>query len=391
MTRLNFAPASLVSKIEESATLAIAAKARKMVEQGRNVIHFGAGEPDFNTPDLLIEAAYTAAKSGETKYTPVAGTNALRRAIAERISADYGISAFRPEEVLVSAGGKQAIFHFLQAALEPGDEVLILSPYWVSFPEMVKLAGGIPVIVKPEQSRVSANEIKRAISSKTRVFIFNSPSNPSGVMVPENEVREILDVLEPHPIWLLSDDTYYQLIYEPARWVSALKIRDGWRSRTCLIGSASKSFAMTGWRLGWAIAPEPMISAMAKFQSQVTSGASSISQAAVLKGLTSGQAFVESFRKTFKKRRDVMTECLRSISGLRWDPPDGAFYVFADFSEVVKDRSVTTFAEELLEKTGVCTIPGEAFGDPKCLRLTYATSEANIREGVRRIEYALKS
>ena len=381
-------PSRLVSSFEESATLALGAKAKKLVAEGRSIINFGVGEPDFNTPEGIIHAAVESAKKGNTKYTAVAGIPALRQAIAKHMTADYGLP-FQEQEVLISSGGKQAIYHFLQAALEPGDEVLVISPYWVSFPEMVKLVGGVPVIVRPKSARLSAKDIQQAITPRTRALILNSPSNPSGAVLSRDEMKEILNVIEPHPIWLLSDDTYYHLVYEPAVFVSPLHVRPEFRERVCLIGSASKSYSMTGWRLGWAVAPAPMITAMTKLQSQVTSNASSLSQAAVLAAVTSFGHVPVEFKAQFVKRRNAMIEGLKEIPGLQWVDPEGAFYVFVDFTKVLKGRKVADYAEELLMKHGVCMIPGEAFGEPAYGRLSYVLSEDDIQEGIRRIKHSL--
>lgn len=378
----------LVGAFEESATLALAAKAKKLAASGRSVINFGVGEPDFNTPNEFIQAAYDRARGGETKYTPVPGTPSLRKVIAESATRDYRV-AIDVDEVLVSSGGKQAIYHFLQATVNPGDEVLILSPYWVSFPEMVKMVGGVPVIVKPAAEKVQAQELAEKISSKTRVLIFNSPSNPSGSVYTADEIRSLLDVIRPNPIWLLSDDTYYQLVFEPAVWTSALHIDASFKDRTCIVGSASKSYAMTGWRLGWAIGPKALISAMSKLQSQVTSGASSLSQAAAEFAIRQGSVQVGGFRKRFKERRDLVIRELSKIPNLGWLKPDGAFYVFVDFSKALDKPSATEFCSRLLEEFGVCLIPGEAFGDARYARLSYALSEGDIKEGISRISRAL--
>ena len=383
-----YKPSSLVLSFEESATLALSAKAKKLAAGGKSIINFGVGEPDFNTPKPFIEAAFKAAEKGETKYTAVQGTPRLRQTIAEKISKDYGVT-YSADEVLVSSGGKQAIFHFLQATVEPGDEVIILSPYWVSFPEMVKLVGGKPVIVSPKSQRITAEEIESKISSKTKAIILNSPSNPSGLVFTPEEVASYSKILLNKNLWILCDDTYYKLIYSPTRWISPLHLHPELKEKICLIGSASKSYAMTGWRLGWALAPQPLIAAMTKLQSQVTSNPSSLSQAAAEEALKIGDSFVEDFRKIFEKRRNFVISELQKIAGLRWMEPAGAFYIFIDFSQFTP--RVSDFCEKLLDQDGVCLIPGEAFGAPQYARLSYALSEADIKEGVRRIEGGLKA
>lgn len=387
--REGFKIASLVSSFEESATLALAAKAKKLAAEGKPVINFGVGEPDFVSDERLIDRAAQAAKKGATKYTPVNGNLSLRGAIAKRISGDYGVS-YSADEVIVSAGGKQAIYHFLQSVLEPQDEVLIFSPYWVSFPEMVKLVGGKPVIVKPGADPVAA--LQRAVSPKTKVLILNSPSNPSGQVWTRAELEGFLKVIESKPVWLMSDDTYYCLCYGQEPWISSVKLRPDFRDRTCIIGSSSKTYAMTGWRLGWALGPKELIAAMTKLQSQVTSNASSLTQAAVEMAVGELHSELSSrLREKFRARRDRMIAGLAKIKGLKWLEPAGAFYVFVDFSGALPaGASVTAFANELLEKSYVCAIPGEAFGEPSFLRFSYALSEAEIDEGLGRLEKALK-
>jgi aspartate aminotransferase len=386
----DYQPTKLVSSFEESATLALAARAKKLAASGRSIINFGVGEPDFNTPKSFIDAAFKAAESGQTKYTPVPGLPNVREAIAERSSKDYGLK-FSADEVIVSSGGKQAIYHFLQAVVEHGDEVIILAPYWVSFPEMVKMVGGKPVIVTAKGDRITAEEIADKISRKTKAIILNSPSNPSGLVFTKEEIQSYLKVFENKPFWILADDTYYKLVFSPAEWVSHLHLKPELKDRTCIIGSSSKSYAMTGWRLGWALAPKPLISAMTKLQSQVTSNPSSLSQAAVVEALKNGEGFVEDFRATFQKRRDLVIAEAKRIPGMKWVKPDGAFYLFMDFSGPLVKPDATAFCENLLENHGVCLIPGVAFGAPAFARLSYALSDADIKEGIRRIEGALKA
>lgn len=381
----------LVAKFEESKTLALGARAKKMAAAGKSIISFASGEPDFNTPSSIVEAAYLAAKSGQTKYTAVNGTPALRSAVASRLNQDYGVDGFEADRVVISTGGKQAIMHGLQAILAPGDEVLILSPYWTSFPEMVKLAGGTPVIVEASDQRVTAADLKKKISAKTKAFIFNSPSNPSGLVFTEQETKELMECILDKNIWLISDDTYYALVYEPAKWVSALRIFPEMIDRSLVVGSTSKSYAMTGWRLGWVHAPEVIAKAITKIQGQVTSGASSISQAAAVEALTNSHHYAEEFRLKFKERRDFLLGRLASISGLNWTEPEGAFYCFIRLDKLVGKGQVSAFCERLLEEFGVCAVPGEAFGQPDFARLSYALSEQQIEEGISRMERALKS
>jgi len=381
--------AKLLSSFEESKTLALAARAKKLKSEGRPVISFASGEPDFLSPASVIKAAYDGAMAGQTKYTPVAGAPDCRRAIAKRVSTDYGVE-FSAEEVAVSNGGKQAIYHFLQATLNAGDEVLIPRPYWTSFPEMVKMVGAKPIIVRSPAGRLRAEDLHAAISPRTRAFIYNSPSNPSGMVYTDEETKSFLEVIKPHPIWLMSDDTYYSLVYEPHRWTSALKLDPSFRDRTCIVGSASKSYAMTGWRIGWGIGPQVLIDGMVKLQGQVTSGASSLSQAGLIEAVGESHKEAEGFKTLFQRRRDLTIEKLSKIKGLSWMEPQGAFYVFIKLKGLLKSESVTEFCERLLEKNSVCMVPGEAFGEPDYARISYALSDAEIIEGIGRLEMALK-
>jgi aspartate aminotransferase len=381
-------PSSFSNRFAESATLELAAKAKALAASGKPVINFSVGEPDFNTPSPIIEAAHAAALRGETKYTAVGGTPQAKAAVAKRLSEDYGVS-FDPQEVVLSTGGKQSIFHFLQATLEPGDEVIIPSPYWTSFPEMVKMVGGTPVIVAGENGRLRAETLKKAITPRTRMLIFNSPSNPHGLVYSKEEIESFLAVIEPHPIWLLSDDTYYSLVYE-GEFHSALRLRPGFRNRTAVVGSLSKSYAMTGWRLGWVVAPRPMAQAITKIQGQVTSGPNSLSQAATVEALGASHATAGEFRNRFLERRDFLLAQLREkLPQLSYMPPQGAFYCFLKMSDLLRGGSVTTFCEKLLQEQFVCLVPGEAFGEPEYARLSYALSEKSIAEGLDRIQKCL--
>ena len=380
-----------MGRFEESKTLALAARAKQLASEGRSIVNFGLGEPDFNTPDVVQEAAVAAMSKGETKYTPVGGRPSLKKAIASRLSEDYGCRIL-PDSIVASAGGKQAIFHFLQAVLEPGDEVIIPAPYWVSFPEMVKMVGAVPKIAQPRGQRLVAEDIERLISPRTRLLILNSPSNPSGEVFSADELQSFVAVVKRHPIWILSDDTYYSLIYSGTSFVSILQIAPEVRDRLCIIGSTSKSYAMTGWRLGWASVPEVVATAMVKLQSQITSNPCSISQAAAEAALAhkNHELITQDFRARFHKRRDHAVSLLRGFQGMTMPTPDGAFYLFLRVAPLLKGQTATSFAHDLLEKWGVCVIPGEAFGAPEYLRLSYALSEAQISEGLARIEKALK-
>jgi len=385
---MTYTPNSLVKSFNESATLTIGARAKKLASEGKSIINFGLGEPDFKTPDAISKAGYDAALGGATKYTAVPGTPELRSTIAKRLTEDYGVS-FLPEEVCAANGGKQSIFHLFQVLLEPGDEVIIPSPYWTSFPEMVKMVGGVPKILSPKGPRLKARELSEAITPRTKLFILNSPSNPSGLYFLEDELKSFADVLHENKIWVMSDDTYYALVYAPQRWTSILKLKPELRERTCVIGSSSKSYAMTGWRLGWAVGPKPLVDAMIKVQGQVTSSPSSVSQAAVVAALTSENHWAAEFRDRYSKRRKVVLEALRAIPGIQVPEPEGAFYAFFDLGQRIPADKVTSFCGDLLENYGVCLIPGEAFGCPSFARLSYCLDEDQIIEGVKRLGKAI--
>lgn len=385
---MNYQSTHLVKTIQESATLKLSARAKALKAEGRSIVNFGAGEPDFNTDLTVIEKAFAKTKEGATKYTAVPGTPAARDAVAERISKDYGFSVER-DEVLLSTGGKQAIYHALQALVEPGEEVLIPSPYWVSFPDMVKLVGGVPKFLPTDEEGVKLSILDQALTSKTKALILNSPSNPSGMLWSEARLKELGKFLKEKGLWLMSDDTYYRLVYPPHQFKSIVSLEPGLREQTVIIGSSSKSYAMTGWRLGWAIGPKPLIKDMAKLQGQVTSCPSSISQSALEVAVLERDSVCEDFLKIFDTRRKLMLDLLSKIEGLEWVDPKGAFYIFVRVSGRMKGRSVSDWSMQLLEKHGVCVIPGEPFGAPEYIRLSYALGEDAIREGISRIKEAL--
>lgn len=379
----------LVGRFEESATLALAAKAKKMAANGADILNFAAGEPDFNTPEPILEAAFQAAREGQTKYTPVAGKPSLREAIARRLAQDYQIDC-AASQVMVSNGGKQSIFHFLQAVLEPGDEVIIHRPYWTSFPEMVKMVGGKPVFYGMKSARPDLDELQTILSSRTKLIILNSPGNPSGLVWTREELELLCKALESSSAWLLSDDTYYSLVYSPSEFHSVLKLRPDLSERICVVGASSKSYSMTGWRLGWALAPEPIVQAMVKLQGQVTSGPCSVSQAAAEAAVGAHHSFSRKFCEIFDGRRKKLLEKVKEIEGLTCLEPQGAFYAFLDFSSFMPAEAVTGFCQDLLEKEGLCLVPGEAFGEPAFARMSYAASEEQISAGFVRLKKALK-
>lgn len=377
-----------------SATLAISAKAAAMRKEGIDVISFGAGEPDFDTPQHIKQAAIEAINSGFTKYTPASGTPELKEAIAEKLKKENNLD-YSPSQIIVSCGAKHSIYNALMAICDPGDEVIIISPYWVSYPEMVRLAGGVPVIVETEMENdylPSPDAIRSKISPKTKAIIVNSPSNPTGSVCTEEILREIGELAVEGDFYIISDEIYEKLIYDGLRHVSIAALDERFKERTILINGVSKSYSMTGWRIGYAAGPEEVISAMSRIQSHSTSNPTSISQAAALEALRGPQEEVERMRAEFERRRKLICGKLDEIEGIRYFRPKGAFYVFVDvsaFYEKLGVRGSVEFADHLLEKAKVALVPGVAFGDDRCVRLSFATSDEAIVEGLERIKAAL--
>lgn len=381
----------LVDSFAESATLALAGRAKEMQSQGKSVINFAVGEPDFATPTPIIEAACEEAKKGATKYTPVGGQEKVREALASRLTTDYGVS-FTANQLMLSNGAKQAIFHFLQSILRVGDEVVIPRPYWTSFPEMVKMQGAKPVFLpaSADTGLGDLDQLGSLMGEKTRLFILNSPTNPNGVVWDRALLQDLLKILKPYSTWILSDDTYYQLVYDPYQWASVLEVDPSVRERTCVVGSASKTYAMTGWRIGWASAPDHVLSAMKKLQGQVSSNPSSISQAALKAAVGSEHGSAQRLKDQFSKRRKFLLQLLEK-GAWEFHAPQGAFYLFLKLCPPLKPADVAAFCKNLLEEHGVCVVPGEAFGEPEYVRLSYALDEGQLEEGWRRLESALKS
>ena len=389
--------ASRLNKISPSQTIAISSKARALKAAGRDVIGLSAGEPDFDTPENVKQAAIRAIEAGQTKYTDVAGTPALRRAVAERFRLDSGLD-YAPEEIIVSSGGKQVIYNAMVTTLEAGDEVIIPSPCWVSYPDIVALADGTPVIIPcgPNTGfKLRAEELEAAITPRTKWFLLNSPNNPTGAAYSAEELRPICDVLLRHPdVWVLTDDIYDKLVYGDFRAATVVQVEPRLRDRTVTMNGCSKAYAMTGWRIGFAGAPVALIRAMDKLQSQSTSNASSISQAAALEALTGPQDFIGEMVATYQARRDLVVEMLNAAPGLTCHKPEGAFYVFpsmqgcigrtsAGGAAIVDDES---FVVALLEEAGVATVHGAAFVFPGHFRVSYATDTESLREACTRIQ-----
>ncbi len=381
-----------------SKTFGVDALVREMRSQGVDVVGFSLGEPDFDTPDHIKDAAVDAIRAGFTKYTPTAGILELRQAICEKLRADNGLS-YGPQEVLVSCGAKHSIFNAVFALCDEGDEVIILGPYWVSYPEMVYLAGGVPVIVEGDIGRgfkVSASAIENAVTPRTRAIIFNSPCNPTGSVYSRQEIGEIADVAARHGIVVIADEIYEKLIYGDAEHVSIASLGTEMKDLAIVVNGVSKTYAMTGWRIGYAAGPAEVIRAMGTIQGHVTSNPTSISQKAALAGIAGGREPLERMRREFARRRDYMVGRLNEMPGLVCPVPEGAFYAFPDVShcfggrlEDVEITDSTTFAEALLRHAHVAAVPGVAFGNDRCVRLSYAASMERITEGLDRIEAAL--
>ncbi|RKD34505.1 pyridoxal phosphate-dependent aminotransferase [Thermohalobacter berrensis] len=384
--------------ITPSATLKISAKAKEMKSRGINVISFGAGEPDFNTPDNIQDAAVKAMKEGKTGYTAASGIQELKKAICEKLKKDNNLD-YKTENIIVSNGAKHSIYNALCAILNPGDEVIIPVPYWVSYPELIKLADGIPVKVETKEEnsfKYSINDLNRALTSKTKAIILNSPSNPTGTVYNKKELEEIAEWAIKKDILVISDEIYEKLTYDNVKHISIASLNNMIKERTIVINGMSKAYAMTGWRIGYTAANKEIINLMSNIQSHTTSNPASISQYASLEGLIGDQEVVNKMKLQFEKRRNYMVDKINSINRLYCKKPKGAFYIMANFSKIkgktIKGTKINTsldFVNSLLDKAQVAVIPGIAFGADDYIRLSYATSLENIKEGLNRIEELL--
>ncbi|KQQ26228.1 aspartate aminotransferase [Methylobacterium sp. Leaf125] len=389
--------ADALSRVKPSATIAMTQKARELKAQGMDVISLSVGEPDFDTPQHIKDAAIEAIRRGETKYPPVSGIVPLREAIAKKFKRENGLD-YKPSQTIVGTGGKHVIYNALLATLNPGDEVVIPRPYWVSYPEMVVLCGGTPVFAETDMAhdfKLQPEELERVITPKTKWIILNSPSNPSGAAYARDELKKITDVLMRHPqVWVLTDDMYEHLTYGDFEFVTPAQIEPGLYERTLTMNGVSKAYAMTGWRIGYAAGPEPLIKAMDFVQGQQTSGASTISQWAAVAALEGTQAHLAEFRKAFHTRRDLVVSMLNQTKGLKCPTPEGAFYVYPSCAETIgrktpAGKTIATdedFVVELLQAEGVAAVHGSAFGLGPNLRISYATSNAALEEACTRIQ-----
>ncbi|MBV6658225.1 MAG: pyridoxal phosphate-dependent aminotransferase [Devosiaceae bacterium] len=389
--------ADSLARIKPSATIAVTNKARELKAAGRDVIGLGAGEPDFDTPENIKEAAIAAIRDGKTKYTAVDGIPELKAAISAKFARDNDLS-YEPAQITVGTGGKQVLYNALVATLNPGDEVLIPTPYWVSYPDMVLLAGGTPTFVETtiETSfKLTAEALDAAITPKTKWFIFNSPSNPSGAAYSQAELKALTDVLAKHPhVWVMTDDMYEHLVYDDFVFATPAQVEPALYERTLTVNGVSKAYAMTGWRIGYAGGPAHLIKAMAKIQSQSTSNPSSISQWAAVEALGGTQEFIAPNNEIFKGRRDLVVSMLNQANGLSCPTPEGAFYVYPSCAGTMgktapSGKTLQTdedFVTELLESEGVAVVQGSAFGLGPNFRVSYATSNAALEEACTRIQ-----
>lgn len=385
-----------VNMIHPSPTLKITATAKKMRSEGKPVISFAAGEPDFDTPDIIKEAAIRALKEGKTKYTATSGIPELKEAICKKLENENGLK-YSPEEIIVSNGAKQCIFNALLSLLNEHETILIPLPYWVSYPEIVNFAGAKYKLINGDKNnkyKISAKSLSDAIDSSVKAIIINSPSNPTGAVYSKEELLELAAVLRDNPsVWILSDDIYEKLIYTEDKFTSILNVAPDLRYRTIIINGLSKSFSMTGFRIGYAAGNTDIISAMGRIQDHTTSNASTISQYAALFALTNQIKDIEIMKAEFKKRMEIMFDGLSKINGFKPIKPDGAFYMFTDISSFIGKKfknniikSSEDFSLKLLEHYYIATIPGIAFGTDNFIRLSFATSEKDIRDGIEKIK-----
>ena len=385
-----------VKAVKPSPTLAITARAAAMRAAGKDIIGLGAGEPDFDTPDSIKAAAIQAIHSGFTKYTAVDGTAGLKKAIIAKFKRDNGFD-YSPKQILVSSGGKQSFFNLAQALLNSGDEVIIPAPYWVSYPDMVLLADGVPVIIETTQAqnfKMTPEQLRSAITDKTRLVVINSPSNPTGVAYSADELKALGAVLRDYPeILVATDDMYEHILWNKGEFVNILMVNPDLYPRTIVLNGVSKAYSMTGWRIGYAAGPADLIEAMCIVQSQSTSNPTSISQVAAEEALNGDQSFIDTMLTEFKKRHDYVVAELNSIEGIDCLPTDGTFYVFPNVEKLLARldgiEDDLAFAEYLIEQAGVALVPGSAFGCPGHIRISIATSMTHLQNAMQRIKQAV--
>ena len=390
-----------LKRIKPSPTIAVTQKARELRDSGKDIIGLGAGEPDFDTPDNIKDAAIKAIKDGDTKYTAVDGTPILKDAIVKKFKRENNLE-YQTDQITVGAGGKHVIYNAMMATLNEGDEVIVPAPYWVSYPDMVLLAGGNPIILECNEKqgfKINPSELEKSITEKTKWVILNSPSNPTGACYSEKDIREIAKVLEKYPhVYILSDDIYEHVVYEGFKFFTIAQI-DSLKDRVLTMNGVSKAYSMTGWRIGYAAGPKEIIQAIAKIQSQSTTNPSSISQAAAVEALNGTQDFIKDRAISFQERRDFVVKSLNKIEGIECLNPDGAFYVFPSCKDLIgkKDSSGnvfkadTDFVQSLLENSGIAVVQGSAFGLEGFFRISYATSMENLKKAMERIKFFCES
>jgi len=388
-----------IKNIKPSPTIAISSLAGEMKRKGINVINFSAGQPDFHTPENIKEAGIQAIRNNHTKYTPAPGIPEIREAICRKFKRDNDLE-YTPDQVIVSAGGKQSVYLALQVLLEEGDEAIVISPYWVSYPPQVSLTGAKPVIINTtieNDFKTTAEEIEKYITDKTQILILNSPNNPTGSLFVKNELEEIADLCVRKNIFIVTDEIYEQLTYDNQKAVSIASLNDDIKKITLTINGASKSFSMTGWRLGYAAGPKEVVGGMTKLQSQLDTHAVSISQYATIEALDNGAESTIKMRESFDERRKYVVKRLNEIDGIKTNVPKGAFYIFPQVSAYYGKKHNGTlindsvsFCKYMLEEMKIALVPGSAFGDDNCLRFSYAASMEDITNGIDRLEEGLK-
>ena len=386
---------SIAEAVQASTTMAIDAMFKQMKADGIDVIGFGAGEPDFNTPDHIKEAGIAAIEQNVTRYTPAAGTVELRQAVCDRMKADCGLD-YKPSQVIVTSGAKHAVYVALRALVNPGDEVILPAPFWVSYYELIKMVGGVPVIVtatEAEHFKLTPEKLAAAITPKTKALILNNPSNPTGMMYNREELTALADVCVKNDLYVVDDEIYYSLVYDKAEFVSLASLSPEMKELCVIINGVSKSYAMTGWRIGYACANDKVAKAMANYLSHSTGSPCAVSQKASLAALTASQDEVEKMRQAFEERRNYLVERMNSIPGVSCIKPEGAFYVMMNLDQLlgktlhgVKIENADDFADLFLKKGLVAVVPCTGFGAPNFVRWSYATSMDNIKEGLNRLE-----
>lgn len=383
----NNLPKKMISEkaknITASITLAISAKFNQMKKEGVDVIGFGAGEPDFDTPDNIKEAAKKAIDEGFTKYTAASGTPELKKAVCGKFKRENALD-YSPDQIIISNGGKQILSNIMKAVLNKGDEVIIPIPYWVSYPEEVKLSGGVPIFCETDKLKIKADLIKKQISERTKILILNSPNNPTGAICDKEEIEKISELAVEKNFLVISDEVYEHFIYNGKKHYSIATFGEEIKKLTITVNAVSKTYSMTGWRIGYSAGPLDIIKAMSSIQSHETSNPCSIAQKAALEALTGSQESIAKMKQEFDKRRKVMVECLNNIKGIHCQMPEGAFYAFPDISET--GMKSMEFCERLLEEAKVAVIPGIGFGAANNVRLSYATSMEDIKKGIERIK-----